>query len=457
MKRLLIFVVIVLIVVLAVPVVNLAWHPHAATALTTSEANPDFVPVAKVLEDNCSSCHVKDAKLPFYASLPVVKGLVAQDVSEGIRFLDLVNALNPQGSPEASEVALAKLENVVAEGTMPPLRFKALHWNMSLNSQERSTLLNWIAALRTEYFGTPTAAADFKAEVIQPIPDSVEANPAKVELGRQLYHDVRLSGDNTLSCASCHALDKGGTDQAPVSTGINGQKGPINSPTTFNSGFQFVQFWDGRAADLKEQAAGPVHNPLEMGSNWDQVLPKLQEDADFVQAFTAVYPEGLSGDAITDAIAEFERTLITPNSPFDKYLKGDQQAIGAKAHKGYEIFKEAGCANCHVGKAMGGQSFERMGRYREYFQNPKDPDFGRYNVTKAEADKFHFKVPLLRNVEVTFPYFHDASTSDLAEAVRVMADHQSRRKLSDMEVDQIVSFLHTLTGEYQGQSLKPAA
>jgi cytochrome c peroxidase len=208
---------------------------------------------------------------------------------------------------------------------------------------------------------------------------------------------------------------------------------------------------------LKEQAAGPVHNPLEMGSNWDQVLPKLQADAEFVASFTAVYPEGLSGDTITDAIAEFEETLITPNSPFDKYLKGDADAIGAKAHKGYELFKEAGCANCHVGKAMGGQSYERMGRFQEYFADPEDVDLGRYNVTKAEEDKCCFKVPILRNIEVTYPYFHDASTSDLHEAVAIMAEHQSRQDLDTMEVDQIVSFLHTLTGEYEGKSLKPVS
>jgi cytochrome c peroxidase len=264
---------------------------------------------------------------------------------------------------------------------------------------------------------------------------------------------VRLSGDNSLSCASCHGLDLGGTDRAKTSTGIRGQLGPINSPTVYNAVFAHRQFWDGRAADLVEQASGPVHNPLEMGSNWAEVLPKLEADTAFVQQFLATYP-ALTGDHIADAIAAFESTLVTPNARFDQFLMGKADAITAEERSGYELFKANACATCHVGKAIGGQSFEYMGHRRDYFAdrgNVGEVDFGRFNVTKESLDRHKFKVPTLRNVAQTAPYFHDASAADLAAAVRTMSKYNGAREFAPAEVDQLVAFLKTLTGEFEGK------
>jgi cytochrome c peroxidase len=209
---------------------------------------------------------------------------------------------------------------------------------------------------------------------------------------------------------------------------------------------------------LEEQAAGPVHNPIEMGSNWEEVIPKLEKDPEYVKAFKALYPEqGISGEAIVDAIAVFERSLNTPNSRFDQYLRGKKDAITEEEKKGYELFKSNGCATCHVGPAMGGESFERMGLKGDYFEdrgNIQEVDQGRINFTKNEDDRFKFKVPTLRNIAVTYPYFHDGQASDLMEAVKTMAKYQEGKELSDQEAELIVKFLNTLTGEYKGELLQ---
>lgn len=297
---------------------------------------------------------------------------------------------------------------------------------------------------------------DIDKEPIKPLEQPTDLNAKKIELGKLLYHDNRLSKDNTISCASCHDLAKGGTDQTDVSTGVGGVKGPINSPTVFNSGFYLVQFWDGRAKDLAEQAAGPVHNPKEMGSNWDEVLGKLKDDAKYKPLFAELYTDGMTGNNIANAIAEFERSLVTLNSPFDKFLMGDASAISDKAKNGYEFFKGYGCTTCHNGATVGGNSFQKFGLVRDYFKDKgqiTEADLGRFNVTKDESDKHKFKVPSLRVAPLTAPYFHDASAKTLDEAVRVMGRYQLGTELSDEEVSSIVAFLESLVGEYDGKNL----
>ncbi|MCL5098428.1 MAG: cytochrome-c peroxidase, partial [Candidatus Omnitrophica bacterium] len=231
------------------------------------------------------------------------------------------------------------------------------------------------------------------------------AKTKKAELGRKLYHDKRLSGDDTVSCATCHDLAKGGTDQEKVSTGVRSQKGGINAPTTFNAAFQFKQFWDGRALTLEAQAGGPPNNPIEMDSNWKQIIGKLEADPAFAQEFKAAYPEGFTDKTITDAIAAFERTLLTPNSRFDKYLAGDANALSDDEVRGYARFKDTGCATCHSGVLLGGGSFEIMGRHGDYFKDRGGPvtdaDKGRISVSKDGKDLHKFKVPTLRNVAKT--------------------------------------------------------
>ena len=295
-------------------------------------------------------------------------------------------------------------------------------------------------------------------EPIQPLPDvsELKLDPAKVELGQRLFHDTRLSGDDTVSCASCHGLQTGGVDQMPVSVGIGGAKGPINAPTVFNSGFSFRQFWDGRADTLETQAEGPVHNPLEMGSSWEQVLEKLGKDADYPQAFDALYKDGITGKNITDAIATFERSLVTP-SRFDDYLKGDAAAISADEKKGYELFKNYGCVACHQGRNAGGNMYQYFGVMGNYFEdrgNITEADYGRYNVTGKDEDKFMFKVPSLRNIALTAPYFHDGSAKTLEEAVGIMIKYQLGRMVPEEDKALIVKFLHTLTGREQEQDAR---
>jgi cytochrome c peroxidase len=287
------------------------------------------------------------------------------------------------------------------------------------------------------------------SEPILPLPDSADVNMDKVLVGRSLYFDTALSGDGTVSCATCHMLEHGGAEPRKTSAGIGGQIGPINSPTVLNSSYNFVQFWDGRAKDLQEQAAGPVENPIEMGAKWDNVVKRLAKNEEYAAAFAKLYEDGITKDNVTDAIAEYEKSLITP-SRFDAYLKGDQDAITDAEKQGYQTFKEVGCTACHSGINVGGAMFQKMGLVKDYFKDRGTPitdaDLGRFNVTKNESEKHFFKVPTLRNVELTSPYLHDGSRATLEETVKVMGTYQLGRELTDAQVNSIVAFLKTLTG-----------
>ncbi|MFN7700115.1 MAG: cytochrome-c peroxidase [Deltaproteobacteria bacterium] len=310
---------------------------------------------------------------------------------------------------------------------------------------------------------TPTAAgptpAPAGAPAIEPLPTPAVAMN-KVLLGRRLFHDTRLSGDGTLSCASCHSLDTGGAEHRATSQGINGQIGPINAPTVLNSGLNFVQFWDGRAESLQAQAAGPVANPGEMGANWETVVATLGANENDRAEFTAIYADGVTQANITDAIAEYERSLVTP-SRFDAFLHGDQSALTADEQRGWATFQEVGCTACHRGPNAGGGMYQRMGLVRNYFELRGTPlteaDNGRFNVTHDEADRHRFKVPSLRNIELTAPYFHDGSQSELAGAVRIMGQVQLNRDLTDAQVSDIVAFLRSLTGTLPEHARMPAA
>ncbi|MCX8017761.1 MAG: c-type cytochrome, partial [Rhodocyclaceae bacterium] len=265
----------------------------------------------------------------------------------------------------------------------------------------------------------------------------------------------RLSRDNSLACSGCHDLERGGVDHRPVSIGVGGAVGGINAPTVFNSAYNFVQFWDGRAATLEEQAAGPVHNPLEMDSNWPEVIAKLSADASYREAFAALYRDGITPANIVDAIATFERTLVTPDARFDRYLRGEQNVLTPLELEGWRRFRDLGCTSCHQGMLLGGNMFQKFGVLRDYFGNrpTTSADLGRYNVTGREEDRHVFKVPSLRNVALTAPYFHDASAADLAQAVATMGRHQLGRELSPRDIEAIVAFLHTLTGQWRGKPL----
>jgi len=296
----------------------------------------------------------------------------------------------------------------------------------------------------------PDVLAD---EPIHPIPRTIELDSRKVVLGGRLFHDSRLSADSTVSCASCHNLHRYGADNVARSVGVGGAKGDANTPTVFNSGLNFRQFWDGRAETLEDQIDGPIRNPAEMGSDWPQILNKLRADPDYTAQFSAIYATGMDSRTIKDAIATFERSLITPDCRFDRYLRGDSHAITAAEKEGYRLFKQNGCSSCHQGVLAGGNMFEKFGVVADYFADRGRivrADLGRFNITGQEDDRYTFKVPSLRNVARTAPYFHDGSAKTLKEAVSVMAKYQLGRQLSADELGLIVQFLETLTGEYSG-------
>lgn len=456
MKKIGIAVIGVLALALALPVINLVRGQPKGTVLTSRAYGDARVQrMAAVLEGPCVDCHLPGVTPPFYASLPVASSIVERDKRIGLEWYDLAEALGPADG-EPSEAGLAKLERVLVQRTMPPLPYLALHWRGGLSRSEREEVLRSIQQVRVALFAPRGLSQEVASRVVHPLPDSVPTDPNKVSLGMRLYHDTRLSGDNTISCASCHALNKGGTDQARVSTGIRGQLGGINAPTTFNAVFQFAQFWDGRASDLQDQAAGPPENPIEMGTTFAEIVAKLQADEAFRQEFEVAYPEGLSKATITHAIAEFEKTLITPDSPFDRFLLGQHEALSAQAKAGWEVFQREGCATCHVGRLLGGRSYEKMGRAKDYFAargHPTDADLGRFAVTRQEQDRHRFKVPTLRNIARTFPYFHDGSVTDLQEAVQKMAEFQFGTRLKDADAERIVAFLESLTGSWNGNPL----
>jgi len=294
--------------------------------------------------------------------------------------------------------------------------------------------------------------SSWRAGPFAPLPEVPKLDLRKVQLGEQLFHDTRLSTNDTISCASCHDLNNGGVDGRAMSLGVDDQEGSINTPTVFNSALNFSQFWDGRASSLEEQAAGPVHNPAEMGSNWDEVSAKLSSDPDIKDAFKELYDDGITGDNIVDAIATFERTLITLNSPFDRYLRGDEDAISAQTKRGYELFQTYGCASCHQGANVGGNMYQTMGAMGDYFGdrgNVVDSDQGRFHVTGRDKDRHVFKVPSLRMVAHTPPYLHDGGAKTIEDAVNVMAKYQIGRDLPSEDLTAIVEFLKSLAGEYK--------
>ncbi|MEA1892319.1 MAG: cytochrome-c peroxidase [Campylobacterota bacterium] len=280
------------------------------------------------------------------------------------------------------------------------------------------------------------------AEPIAPIPLTVDVDIKKVKLGKKLFFDTLLSLDNTISCASCHDLQRGGDDGLKFSFGIDGKKGNINSPTVYNAVYNFRQFWDGRAKNLSHQALGPIENPVEMGNNFPNLIKTLNKTS-YKKEFQHIYSDGITKDNIADAIAEFEKTLITPNAPFDKYLRGDKNAITQKQKNGYNLFKSKGCIACHHGINIGSNLYNKFG----VMQSVESKNLGRYEVTKVEADKYYFKVPTLRNIEKTSPYLHDGRYENLEDVVKFMARYQLGRTVTDKEIDEIVAFLISLNGE----------
>ncbi len=416
-----------------------------------------FAKASQIVQNQCVDCHAPGMlRKPFYADLPIAKQLMEKDIEQASARLVLTRPLL-SGEQAFTPLMLARLEHVLLNDTMPPKLYLSMHWADILTADDKQNLLDWIAEERRTSAWNQEAAEAWRAEPVQPMPLTAALNQDKVALGKQLFHERLLSGDNTLNCASCHDLTRGGTDQSRFATGIRGQQGPINSPTVYAAMYNIAQFWDGRAKDLQEQAAGPVANPKEMGAQWDEVVEKLKQVSDYQAAFARLYPQqGITKTTVTDAIAVFEQSLLSSNSRFDQYLRGNDSALSPDEKLGYGLFKTH-CAACHGGPALGGVSFEKMGVKQDYFKlrgsELTEADNGRFNVTQQEEDRHVFKVPVLRNIELTYPYFHDGSVASLADAVQLMGQVQLGKSFSHDEIAELVAFLLTLTGEYQGKPL----
>jgi cytochrome c peroxidase len=281
--------------------------------------------------------------------------------------------------------------------------------------------------------------------------------PEKIDLGRQLYYDARLSKNHDVSCNTCHLLDQYGVDSAPTSTGHKGQKGGRNAPTSYNAAGHIAQFWDGRAATIEDQAKGPPLNPIEMAmASEEAVVTVLKSIPGYVDGFGKAFPgeaEPVTYDNMAKAIGAFERKLVTPDA-FDRFLGGEDAALTDDQKKGLATFMEVGCTTCHAGPYLGGQMYQKAGLVQPW---PNQADAGRFDVTKNEADRMMFKVPSLRNIAKTGPYFHDGSVADLGEAVKMMGKHQLGKELTDEQTQSIVSFLGALTGTIPADYIaKPA-
>jgi cytochrome c peroxidase len=293
---------------------------------------------------------------------------------------------------------------------------------------------------------------------ITPLPPPTGVQAERVDVGRRLFYDTHLSENNSVSCNSCHLLDRYGVDHQPTSTGHDRRLGFRNSPTVYNSGLEFAQFWDGHAKDLPTQAVGPMMNPVEMGmSGPEQVVAHVRSNPAYVHGLHEAFPNAadpVSMDTITQSIASFEAGLLTP-SRWDRYLQGDTEALTAEEKQGLRVFLRTGCGACHAGKDMGGNSYEQLGAANEL--QGEQNDRGRVLATLESRDSMFFKVPTLRNVDQTAPYFHDGHIATLEEAVRVMGRQQADTELSDAEIHSIVTFLYALTGPIPTHYIQPSA
>jgi cytochrome c peroxidase len=314
----------------------------------------------------------------------------------------------------------------------------------------------WLCAAA---YPSPAGAADqrpdpvihLESEPIQPLEKPVGLDPRRVALGSRLFNDKRLSKNNSISCATCHDLQQGATTHTAQSLpGVSGKNIPLNIPSVIGSGLNFAQFWNGRAGTLEEQIDGPTQHVDEMGDTWPDMIEKLAADPGYSQSFMAIYQSPPTHESIKNALATFERSLVYTDSPFDRYLRGDGGAISPDAKAGYQLFKSFGCSSCHQGRNVGGNMFQKFGIVEDYFAKRghiTEEDYGRYNVTHDENDRYYFKVPSLRNIALTAPYFHDGSAKTLDDAVDTMATYQLGRTVSPDERAKLVAFLTSLTGK----------
>ena len=306
----------------------------------------------------------------------------------------------------------------------------------------------------------PQPPATLRYEPIQPLQPPTRLDPQKVALGERLFNETRLSRDADMSCASCHDLSSNGADAHAHAPGRDGVSLSVNTLTVFNSSLNHRQFWDGRARNLEEQIDFVVSSASEFATSWPNIVSALKADDTYTKAFARLYRDGITANNVRNAIATFERSLITIDSRFDRYLRGDAEAITATEREGYQLFKNYGCIACHQGRNVGGNLFMKFGVFKDYFARRGSltrADLGRFNVTGQEQHRHVFRVPSLRLAALTPPYFHDGSVDTLTKAVQIMAEHQLGRDIPPQDIERIVAFLKTLPGEYRGRPLGPAS
>lgn len=409
-----------------------------------------------ILQQKCADCHGPEADYNRFLNL-LSFGLLRDHVENARRTF----TMESDGSLRSGVVDYLKMDRVLTTRHMPPAAYTAVHIGSRLTLRD-------VAVLRNRYSVEGAAARRFAAIAPQSEPSN-EWESARIYLGWLLYNDGRLSTTNEVSCASCHDLTKGGTDNLAKSEGVPGpdgkpQLGGVNAPTTYNAAGHIRQFWDGRAADLQEQAGGPPLNPVEMGyshpSDWEKIAAKLQQDPVLVALFAYVYGDkGITGETITGAIAAYEKTLVTPDSAFDRYLRGEDKALTDEQKEGMEEFVKLGCATCHAGPALGGISFEYINTHADFRTLAVAEDYkeGAHGLADYTGKKEHadmFRVPTLRNVALTAPYFHTGSVDSLHKAVRIMMQTQTSEAPTDRTVENITSFLESQTGQFKGKSLE---
>lgn len=406
-----------------------------------------------LLQAKCAACHGADPEVNTLVNF-LTFNMLRDDVDNARRAWKMEG----DSSVRSGLVDYLKMDHVLRTRKMPPAQYTIVHLGSRLTPQD-------VELLRLRY--TEEGAAHRRFQPIAP----VEIKPeelVRAHLGYLLYHDARLSTNNAVSCSSCHDMSMGGTDHKPKSEGVPGedgkpQLGGVNAPTVFNAAGHIRQFWDGRAADLKEQAGGPPLNPVEMGysvpEDWEQIALKLREDALLVALFDYVYGEkGINGDTITDAIAAFERTLATPGSAFDRYLQGDAAALDDEQKQGLSAFVSYGCATCHSGPALGGLSFEYINKHaplRAYAAKEyEEGAWGLRDYTQQVEHRDFFRVPTLRNVALTYPYFHTGTVQRLEEAVNIMFRTQAGTSPSAATLRAVTRFLEAQTGTLRGKPLQ---
>ena len=406
----------------------------------------------EVINAKCAACHSAEPDYNSFVNF-FTGGLIRRDINNARR------AWKIEGDPEVRSglVDLLKIDHVLRTRRMPPARYTVVHLGTRLTPDD-------VCVLRMRY-GRPMVEAQRFAP-LEPVELQSESEQTRAYLGYLLYHDARLSTTNTVSCSTCHAMEKGGTDNKPKSEGVPGadgkpQLGGVNAPTVFNAAGHIRQFWDGRAATLKEQAGGPPLNPVEMGyavpEDWERIAAKLREDERLVALFEKVYgPDSISGETITDAIAAFEQTLTTPDSAFDLFLKGDHDALDDEQKEGMRAFVNYGCATCHAGPALGGLSFEPINKradFRSHTPGYQEGAYGLQDHTKRDEHRDLFRVPTLRNVALTHPYFHTGAVATLPEAVRIMFHTQAGTVPSAAVLRKVTRFLEAQTGTFRGKPL----